>query len=129
LACRNPRRAIELVTDVPDGTFAAVGWRQGGIRAAALAASQPPQVDRLVLCCVPIPTDESAFDVGAITAKTLLIYGQLDPEAPFRHARWWKDNLRDARIEMVPGRGSDIIDVMWKRICAHAAPHTLRSRR
>jgi pimeloyl-ACP methyl ester carboxylesterase len=123
------KRDVELVSEPPGRTFAAVGWRTGGLRAAALAASYQSQVDRLVLCCVPIPTDERPLDPGAITAKTLLVYGQLDEEAPFRHARWWKKHLRDARVEMVPRRGNDIIDVMWKRILSHAAPHTLRPPR
>lgn len=41
--------------------------------------------------------------------------------------KWWKNCISVARVEMVPRRGSDIIDVMWKRILSHAAPNTLRA--
>lgn len=126
LPLETSRRDVELVTDPPSGTFAAVGWRHAGLRAAELAAARTTQVDRLVLCCVPIPGDAITFDPNSISAKTLLIYGQNDRDAPFHHARWWKDNLRNARVEMVPQRDSDIIATVWKRILSHAAPHTLR---
>ena len=123
-------RDVEVVGE-PDGPahgrFAAVGWRGAGLRAALLAASSPQQVDRLVLCCVPAPFDGTDFDPSDIAAKTLVLYGQSDEDAPFAHAKWWKDHLRSARVEMVPGQGSDIIGVMWNRILSHAAPHTLRS--
>lgn len=122
------RRDVGLAGEPPqEGAFAAVGWRSAGLKAAMLAASLPTRVDRLVLCCVPAPSEDVAFDPGVIAAKTLLIYGQLDEEAPARHAKWWKDHLANARIEMVPRRGSDIVAVMWKRVLSHAAPNTLRS--
>lgn len=121
------RRDVEFVTELSDDTFAAIGWQKAGLRAAALAASHSEHVDRLVLCCVPAPIDDVGFDPAKIAAKTLLLYGQLDEEAPSRHAKWWKDHLAHARIEMVPGRGSDIVDVMWKRILSHAAPRTSRA--
>ena len=96
--------------------------------AVVLAATYPDRVDRLVLCCVPAPLEAADFDPARIAAKTLLIYGQFDEDAPFAHARWWKNQVSNARVEMVPRRGSDIIDVMWKRVLSHAAPHTPRSR-
>lgn len=123
------KRDVELVAAPGATVFAAVGWRGAGLRAAALAADHPARVDRLVLCCVPAPFEGPAFDPGRITAKTLLLYGQADEEAPFAHAKWWKEHLRGAaRVEMVPRRGSDIIGLMWKRILSHAAPNTLLSR-
>lgn len=121
-------RDIAIVAEPPDGAFAAIGWRNAGLRAAALAAAHPARVNRLVLCCVPAPFDAVDFDLATIAAKTLLIYGQLDEEAPSTHAKWWKRQLSSARIEMVPRRGNDIIDVMWKRVLSHAAPHTIRTR-
>ena len=126
-AAETEKRDVELVGEPSAATFAAVGWRSAGLRAAALAATHPERVDRLVLCCVPAPFEDRTFDPGGIAAKTLLLYGQLDEETPFAHAKWWKEHLPAARVEMVPGRGSDIIDVMWKRILSHAAPNTLRS--
>jgi pimeloyl-ACP methyl ester carboxylesterase len=119
-------RDVELRTKAPrTGSFAAVGWRQAGLRAAALAAARASDVDRLILCCVPIQ-EELAFDPAAISAKTLLLYGQHDPDAPARAARWWKDRIAGARVEMIPRTGSDLIVPFWGRVLSHAAPHTLR---
>ena len=122
------RRKIELRSATPVGQkFALVGWRHAGLAAAALAAANPSRVDRLVLCGVPTPVDGVLdFDPGDIGAKTLLLFGQKDPAAPARHARWWKDRIRDSRVEMVPGAGSEIISTMWGRVLSHAAPGTLR---
>lgn len=121
------RRDVQLVAQPPAGAFAAVGWRLGGLSAAAQAARLPSRVDRLVLCCVPAPVDvEPSFDPDTIAAKTLLLFGQADPDATTAHARWWKQHIRDARIEMVPGAISDIIGALWKRVLSHAAPRTLR---
>jgi len=121
------RRDVQLGAPPSRGVFAAVGWRRAGIGAAELAATTPRRVDRLVLCCVPAPTDELSFDPSAITAKTLIIFGQLDEDAPGRDAKWWKGHIPSARIEMTPKRGSDIIELSWKRILSHAAPNTTRS--
>jgi pimeloyl-ACP methyl ester carboxylesterase len=121
------RRDIEIHTSPPPGPFSAVGWRHAGLAAAASAASNAPLVDRLVLCCVPASLDTDLdFDPRDIRAKTLLLYGQADPDAPFRHARWWKDHIADARVEMFPGAGGDLSPAMWRRALSHAAPRTLR---
>jgi pimeloyl-ACP methyl ester carboxylesterase len=120
-------RDVRLGPPPGRGVFAAVGWRRAGLRAAELAAKAPKRVDRLVLCCVPAPTGDLTFDPGAIAAKTLVIYGQLDDEAPARDAKWWKSHLVRARIEMVPKHGSDVIEPSWRRILSHAAPNTMRS--
>jgi pimeloyl-ACP methyl ester carboxylesterase len=122
------RRGVELGRAAGNGPFAAVGWRVEGLAAAHLAATMPSRVDRLVLCCVPAPTDvDPGFDPRDITAKTLLLFGQKDPDAPAKHARWWKDRIQSARVEMVPDAGSDIIEALWKRTLSHAAPKAPRS--
>ena len=121
------RREIELRKTAPTGIFGAVGWRQAGLAAAALAAADGSRVDRLVLCCVPAPIDAAlGFEPGDIVAKTLLLFGQADPDAPARHARWWKDRIRGSRVEMVPSAGSDLVSAMWGRVLSHAAPDTIR---
>lgn len=121
------RRQIELRTTPPTDSFSVVGWRHAGLSAAALAAGAGSRADRLVLCCVPAPIDATlAFDPGDIAAKTLLLFGQADADAPSRHARWWKDRIPDSRVEMVPRAGSDIVNTMWGRVLSHAAPNRLR---
>ena len=121
------RVSIRMSYCPPAGVFGAVGWRHAGLAAAALAAANASSVDRLVLCCVPAPIDAALdFEPGDIAAKTLLLFGQADPDAPARHARWWKDRIRGARVEMVPRASSDLVSVMWGRVLSHAAPDTLR---
>lgn len=122
------RRGVVLSGDAPgDGIFATVGWRAEGLVAARMAAAMPERVARLVLCCVPAPIDvDPGFDPSHIAAKTLLLFGQFDPEAPPQHARWWKDHIPRARIEMVPRAGSDIIEALWKRTLSHVAPRVTR---
>jgi len=118
------RREIELRTSPQGERFAVIGWRHAGLEAASLAAANPFGVDRLVLCSVPAPIDGMLdFDPGDIGAKTLLLYGQNDPAAPARHARWWKDRIRDSRVEMVPNADSDIINTMWARALPRRTRH------
>jgi pimeloyl-ACP methyl ester carboxylesterase len=123
------RRNIELTTVPPDGRFASVGWGVGGLRAAELAAQRGADVTRLVLCAVPAPAggEGLTFDIGSIVAKTLLLYGQVDQDAPPSSAEWWKTNLPGgARVEIVPRHGSDFVEAMWGRALSHAAPGSLR---
>jgi pimeloyl-ACP methyl ester carboxylesterase len=117
-------RGVELQTSSPpDGPFAAVGWRQAGLAAAALAASEASRVGRLVLCCVPAPIGTPLdFDPADITAKTLVLYGQLDANAPPAHARWWKAHIPDVRVEMLPRQASDLTEAVWRRVMSHSAP-------
>ena len=122
------RRNIDLTTSSPDDAFAAIGWRSAGLRAAELAALRGRDVTRLVLCAVPAPADEDNlnFDIGSIVAKTLLLYGQADEDAPPSAAEWWKKHLPGgARVEIVPRRGSDFVAAMWGRVLSHAAPGSL----
>lgn len=119
------RREIDLRGAAPRaGSFAVVGWRQAGEKAAALAANYGDRVDRLVLCATPIPADEK-FELKTIAAKTLLLHGAADPDAPSKAARWWKNQIPGARVEMVPRAGSEIITTFWKRVLSHAAPGSL----
>ena len=120
-------RDVVLLTEPPaDGPFAAVGWGPPGLRAAALAASHPGRVSRVVLCCLPIPEGDLEFDPSAITAKVLLLHGHRDPRAPASAAQWWKARLGQGRIEMVPRRGDDFLPELWDRVLSHAAPGSKR---
>jgi pimeloyl-ACP methyl ester carboxylesterase len=66
------------------------------------------------------------FEPSAVAAKTLLLYGAADPVAGPRHARWWKENLRDARVEIAPAAGHLVIVPMWGRVLSHLAPGARR---
>ncbi|WP_203783204.1 alpha/beta fold hydrolase [Asanoa ferruginea] len=126
-------RGITLVGD--DGTevdqpgpFGVVGWSVAGLDALAFAARHPGLVDRLALVATPIPDDEAAlgFELSDITAKTLLLFGAKDPLTGSRHGTWWQRRLPDARLEIYPQGGHDLLVPAWKRTLSHLAPHCKR---
>jgi pimeloyl-ACP methyl ester carboxylesterase len=120
------KRDVELSADW-DGTPAGVvGWAEGGWAALTLAAEHEQLVDRLVLVSAPAPgTEPTAIDLESIQAKTLLLYGMHDEAVNHADRKWWRDRL-NARFEMVPNGGHDILVQTWPRILSHLAPHTLR---
>jgi pimeloyl-ACP methyl ester carboxylesterase len=61
------------------------------------------------------------FDPQSVEAKTLLLYGSHDPLAGPRHGRWWKSQLPDARLEIVPG-GHLVVVPAWARALSHLVP-------
>ena len=72
------------------------------------------------------PIDEAA-EVPEIAAKTLLLFGAADERTGTRAARWWKERIPHARIEMSPGRGHhDLLPALWPRVLRHLAPRSLR---
>jgi pimeloyl-ACP methyl ester carboxylesterase len=70
--------------------------------------------------------EDWGFDVAAVAAKTLLLYGAADGTASRPHALWYLDWLHDARLEMVPAAGHLLIVPMWERVLAHLAPGSKR---
>ena len=65
------------------------------------------------------------FEPTDVAAKTLLVFGAADPIGA-AHARWWKDALPDARVEMAPGAGHLVLLPLWGRVLSHLAPGSLR---
>jgi len=120
------KRDVELSAEW-DGTPAGVvGWAEGGWAALKLAAGHKQLVDRLVLVSAPAPgTEPDTIDLDSIQAKTLLLYEMHDATASHADRNWWRDRL-NARFEMVPNGGHDILERKWPRILSHLAPHTLR---
>ena len=120
------KRDVELSASW-DGTPAGVvGWAEGGWAALALAAEHKQLVDRLVLVSAPAPgTEPTTIDLDAIEAKTLVLFGMRDEAVSPADRNWWRDRL-NARLEMVPDGGHDIVVQTWPRVLSHLAPHTLR---
>ncbi|MEL6981052.1 MAG: alpha/beta hydrolase [Actinomycetota bacterium] len=116
------KRGLSLLDQWDDSTVGVVGWSQGGVDALR-AAAQHPELERLALVATPyveaLPDD---LDLDAITAKTLLLFGSADPETGSAHGRHWQKRLPNARLEMVPKAGHDLLQPMWHRILSHLAP-------
>ncbi len=66
------------------------------------------------------------FEPQDVDAKALLVFGSADRVVGAAHARWWKDALPDARIEMAPGAGHLVLLPLWGRVLSHLAPGSLR---
>ena len=79
----------------------------------------------MVVVGTPIP-DAWEFELSEVTAKTLLLFGAKDPATGSKHGRWWQQRLPDARLEMNPQGGGDLLGPMWKRVLSHLAPHCKR---
>jgi pimeloyl-ACP methyl ester carboxylesterase len=105
------------------GPLGVAGEGAAGLAAAEFAAAHPDRVDRLVMVGTPIP---AAGEVPVVTAKTLLLYGARDQATGSKHGRWWQQKLPDARLEMHPQGGADLLVPMWKRILSHLAPRCRR---
>jgi len=112
-----------------------VGVGEAGELAIMIAAHLGDAVDRLALVAVPRPESElGASEVAElldrIAAKTLLMNGQTDPTAASGAARWFKEHLSSARVEMVPGTEDPeprlILADVWERVLSHVAPGTIR---
>ena len=69
------------------------------------------------------------FEPGEVEAKVLLLYGSRDTVAGPKHGRWWKEQLPDSRLEVVPGAGHLLIVPMWHRVLSHLAPGRGRAQR
>ncbi|GII34774.1 hypothetical protein Pmi06nite_82160 [Planotetraspora mira] len=128
-------RGVTLVAD--DGTYpeldhaglvGVVGSSIAGLDALAFATRHPGLVDRVVLVATPIPEDEGGlgFELSEVTAKTLLLFGAKDPLTGSRHGTWWQKRLLNARLEMSPQGGHDLLLAVWKRVLSHLAPHCKR---
>ena len=68
--------------------------------------------------------------LARVTAKTLIMNGQQDPDAAAAAARWHHDRLPGSRVEMVPGSpgaspdGRLSLADVWDRVLSHVAPGT-----
>lgn len=126
-----------LLADIaPDPPIALVAVGAAGSPGIALAAALGDDVDRLVLVGVPAPEaplsrGETERTLTDVTARTLLLNGQRDPDAAAAAAEWHRRRLVSARVEMIPARdeASDprisLTDV-WERVLSHAAPRTTK---
>jgi pimeloyl-ACP methyl ester carboxylesterase len=62
------------------------------------------------------------FEPQSVEAETLLLYGARDALAGVDHGRWWKSQLPNARLEVVPGAGHLLVVPMWARALSHLVP-------
>jgi pimeloyl-ACP methyl ester carboxylesterase len=59
------------------------------------------------------------FDLSAVRAETLLVYGQADPVFGRAHAQWYRDHLPYGRVEIVPRTGHLVIVPAWRRVLSY----------
>ena len=116
------RREVELVPARDPGVTGVAGWSEHGWDALEIAAEHP-EIERLVLLATPVRADQP---VPAVQAKTLLLFGTADELTGSKAARWWKEQIPHARIELSPGLGHDLLAARWPRALSHLAPGTLR---
>jgi pimeloyl-ACP methyl ester carboxylesterase len=62
------------------------------------------------------------FEPRSVEVETLLLYGARDALAGASHGRWWKSQLPNARLEVVPGAGHLLVVPMWARTLSHLVP-------
>ncbi len=112
-----------------------VGYGPTGSLALLVAASLGLDIDRLALIAVPAPgtpldRDDAAEVMARVTAETLIMNGQHDPDAAAAAARWHHEHLSASRVEMVPGAavpapdGRLALADVWGRVLTHVAPGT-----
>lgn len=63
------------------------------------------------------------FEPSAVKAKTLLLYGSSDGAVGSRDARWFQEQMPDARIEVTQEAGALVLVAEWFRILSHVAPN------
>jgi pimeloyl-ACP methyl ester carboxylesterase len=108
-----------------DDVVGVAGWWSDYGWEAVQLASEHPEIERLVLLATPVDKDKDA-KVPEIAAKALLLFGAKDERANSRAARWWKERIPQARMEISPGLGHDLLAPCWPRTLSHLAPGTLR---
>ncbi len=70
-----------------------------------------------MIVSLPFPDElPEDMDLGAVTAKTLLLYGTADTRTGNSHGTRWQKKLPNARLEMVPNGGHDLLVPKWGRI-------------
>lgn len=122
------KRDVRLTSEWDSDTGGVVGLSAGGWDALRLAADHPG-LPRLVLVALPFPAEMPLdFNPSSVSAKTLLIYGTADPLTGNRHGTQWQRALQNARLEMSPGGGHDLLIPMWKRVVSHIAPRRRADR-
>ncbi|GAA1940594.1 hypothetical protein GCM10009775_35610 [Microbacterium aoyamense] len=127
---------IDLIrAQAPDASVALVGVGAVAAVASRIVAESPGLVDRLVLVAAPLPETAAQRDLAeelleTVTAKTLILNAQKDPDAAAAAASWHRDHLPDVRVEMVPlTRAGDprlSLGDVWTRVLSFCAPGTAR---
>lgn len=67
-------------------------------------------------------SDDWGFDLRAVRARTLLVYGSHDQVVPPSHGRWYRHRIHGAKLRVVPHVGHLVVVGAWSDVLAHVAP-------
>lgn len=67
-------------------------------------------------------SDDWGFDLHAVRARTLLVYGADDETVPPAHGRWYRHRIHGAKLRVVPKVGHLVVVAAWGDVLAHVAP-------
>lgn len=67
-------------------------------------------------------SDDWGFDLRAVRASTLLVYGADDETVPKAHGRWYRRRIHGAKLRVVPKVGHLVVVAAWGDVLAHVAP-------
>jgi pimeloyl-ACP methyl ester carboxylesterase len=67
-------------------------------------------------------TDDWGFDLGAVRAPVLLVYGDADSVVTDAHGRWYREQLAEAELIVVPDAGHLVIIPAWRQLLEHLSP-------
>ena len=110
--------------DGPQPGLTAIPGAEAQMAAALLdAVRQGPEgvVRDLAAQFSPTP-----FDLGAVRAPVRLVTGQRDTTCPPAFAHWFAAHLPDARVEVVPEAGHDLLLVRWTELLQGLGTGALR---
>jgi pimeloyl-ACP methyl ester carboxylesterase len=67
-------------------------------------------------------TDDWGFELADVRTPVLLVYGAADRTVPSAHGRWYRKQLPDASLTVVPDAGHLAIIPAWHEVLEHVSP-------
>ncbi len=118
----HPEAGLEML-GASDADRAAMALPGAAERLAALLSAAFAQGTRgLVSDMAGYTLRPWGFEPADVAAETLLLYGSADPIAGPAHGEWWRGQLPNSHLEVVPDAGHLLVMPMWSRVLSHIGP-------